>query len=846
MFISYMSPENLRNTDPIAETLHRYAQNILVVVFGLLPVFFIPSTLAPFEYSKIFFVIIGIVSALILYSLSVLRSGKITLSLSYTLGTIWIVALVAFVSALLSGDIKDSLVGDLLSVHSAVFVAILALTVSVWALIGVSRVSVIRLYMLLAGSTVVLVLFHVARLIIGADVLSLGIFSSAISTPVGSWNDLALFLGLSILLSLVAMEQLPLTKHGRLLFSGVTVIALFMLGVINFFTVWLILGLVSLVMVVYSLGKDKFSGNQLTLVASRSTNASSLLLSLIVFSVSALFVIGGSAFGGAISKYTHISYIEVRPSLEATADIARSVYQDNTLLGTGPNKFIDAWRLYKDPSINQTVFWNTDFSAGNGYLSTFFITTGVLGGLAWLLFLCTYVIAGARLLLTVSDADRMWYFIGVSSFVSAVYIWGMALMYVPGGVMLMLGALCTGVSLAAAAALHGRNVRTISVVTNRRTGFAFTLAVIAVIISSIAVLYASGKDYASVYAFNESTQMLQRTANPLEVIDAAEAKIASAYALSPNDVYARRLAEYELERMRMLLALQEPTEADRALFETVMLNAVNASEQAKQADSTESQNWAIQGSIYSLLMSVNFEGVYDRALEALTKAKDFNPKNPIPYLALAELEGRAGNFAAARSYTETAISLRPTFTDAFFFLSQLDMVTGNVEGAINATRAIIALEPQNAARYYQLGILETSRKNIDGAITAFEKAVALDVNYANARYLLALAYDAKGRSEDALGELQKVLALNPGNTEVTQLIATLQTNGTLTTVTASSTNEARIVEEASTVTEDNGTVSTSEAPDSPLVSPVNTAPTPQEETGAAVETSESVPESITP
>jgi tetratricopeptide (TPR) repeat protein len=832
-----MSSENLRNTDPIAETLHRYAQNILVAVFGLLPIFFIPSTLAPFEYSKIFFVIIGTVAALILYSLSVLRSGKITLSLSYTLGTIWVVALVACISALLSGDIKDSLVGDLFSVHSAVFVAILALTMSVWALIGVSRISVIRLYMLLAGSTVVLVLFHVARLIIGADTLSLGIFSSAISTPVGSWNDLALFLGLSVLLSLVAMEQLPLTKHGRFLFGGVTVAALFMLGVINFFTVWLILGLVSLVMVVYSLGKDKFSGSQLTLVGSRSTNASSLLLSLVVFTVSTLFVIGGAAFGGAIAKYTNISYIEVRPSLEATADIARNVYQDNALLGVGPNKFIDAWRLYKDASINQTIFWNTDFNAGNGYLSTFFITTGVLGGLAWLIFLGTYAIAGARLLLTVSDADRMWYFIGVSSFVSAIYIWGMTLMYVPGAVVLILGALCTGVSLAAAGALHGRNVRTISVVTNRRTGFVFTLAVIAVIISSIGVLYASGKDYASVYAFNESARILQDAQNPIDVVDVAEAKIASAYELSPNDVYARRLSEYEFERLKMLLAIQTPTEADRALFERVMLNAINAAEQAKQADSTESQNWAVQGSIYSLLMSVNYEGVYDRALEALSKARDFNPKNPIPYLALAELEGRAGNFDAARGYAETAVSLRPNFTDAFFYLSQLDIVTGNVEGAIKSTLAIIALEPQNAARYYQLGVLETSRKNIDGAILAFERAVGLDTNYANARYLLALAYDAKGRAADAKVQLEKVLELNPGNTEVTQILSTLETNGTLMQ-TATGTSPARIVEESATVSDDNGTVSTNEAPDSSLVSPVNTAPKPQEETGASVETTE--------
>lgn len=181
--------------------------------------------------------------------------------------------------------------------------------------------------------------------------------------------------------------------------------------------VWLILGLTSLVMVVYSIGKERFSGNQLSFTPSISNfNSTSLTTSLIVFAVSALFVVGGATLGGAISKFTGVSYVEVRPSLEATADIARQVYKDNAFLGIGANKFTDAWRLYKDNSINSTPFWNTDFNAGNGYITTFFVTTGVFGGLAWLLFIVLYLITGIRKLLgATEDSDRMWYFIGLSS-----------------------------------------------------------------------------------------------------------------------------------------------------------------------------------------------------------------------------------------------------------------------------------------------------------------------------------------------------------------------------------------------------------------------------------------------
>ena len=156
-----MTPnEAIPGSDPIAEKLHRYAQNILVVVFGLLPLFFIPSSVAPLEYTKIFVSLIGIAGALILYSLSVLRSGKISIGFSYALGALWVVVAVTLLSAILSGDFKDAFTGDILSVHSTVFVGIMALAASIWTVLGVKKASIMRLFILFSASTLVLVFFH--------------------------------------------------------------------------------------------------------------------------------------------------------------------------------------------------------------------------------------------------------------------------------------------------------------------------------------------------------------------------------------------------------------------------------------------------------------------------------------------------------------------------------------------------------------------------------------------------------------------------------------------------------------------------------------------------------------
>ena len=72
---------------------------------------------------------------------------------------------------------------------------------------------------------------------------------------------------------------------------------------------------------------------------------------------------------------------------------------------------MDAWRLYKDPSINQTIFWNTDFESGNGFVSTAMVTTGLFGVIAWVLFLGLFCWQGVRLLFQAGHSDRF----GISS-----------------------------------------------------------------------------------------------------------------------------------------------------------------------------------------------------------------------------------------------------------------------------------------------------------------------------------------------------------------------------------------------------------------------------------------------
>ncbi len=810
-----LSSQNDASSDPVETTLLGISENILVFTFGLLPLLFVPVSFIAFDYVKTAVVVVAMLLAIIFYSLSVLRSGQISLTSPLALWGLWGIAIATSVSAVLSGDMLDAFIGEDMGVHTAVFAILLAGTATTSLLIIRTKEAITRLYVLLTGSAIVLALFHIVRIVFGPQALSLGVFNGLVSTPIGGWNDLALFFGLSILLSLVALEQLSLTKPGKILFGSVVVFSLVMLCVVNFIAVWVVLGLVSLVVLMYSLTKDRFSEKTLALEGGKSsTSLLSVVLSVAVFIVALVFIIGGGSVGGAISKATGISYVEVRPSFEATMDVARGVFQDNAFVGIGPNKFVDAWRMYKDASINQTVFWATDFTGGNGYLTTVFVTTGVVGIFAWVVFFALFLFAGFRLLFKPVHVDRVWYFIGSSSFAAAAYLWGMSALYVPGASIVLLAGIFTAVMFITYAKLITTRPVVFSIATNKRAGFVLVGAVMVVIVGASTTLYYIGRQYASVYTFGQAVYEAQ-TATELAPI---EEKIASAYAIQKNDVFASRLASLQLAKMNALSGLQELTEAQQQELQLSVQNGINAALMATQEDPTDSIHWSTLGSIYSVLAGAAVEGAQDKAREAFAKAREFDPSNPLHILLEAQLNSRTGDIQGARTKAQEAIGLKPDYTDALFFLTQLDIAEGKTADAIATTQAIISLEPNNPARYYQLGVLQSASNDLNGAIAAFEKAVSLDTNYANARYFLALAYAQNGNTDGALSQLQAVLDLNPGNADVLGLIERLRSGEPLI---SSSADVPQMIESTSVNAEDDA-VTTTEAPDTSLISPVNT------------------------
>ncbi|MBY0537916.1 hypothetical protein K2P47_00795 [Patescibacteria group bacterium] len=817
-------PKLPNKPDRVGRLLRRASQICLIAGVMLVPLFFIPAQAGVSMFPKTFLLIFFCLISGFFFSLHVLRTGSLTFRPSLPILSWWLLVAVSAVSALLSPNVRNAFFGDALEIHTVGFLGLLGLVMSLMMTLGTSKRAVLVVYGSVVVSVIVSAVLLFARIIAGPEFLSLGVMRAVTDTLVGSFNDLGILAGLLVLVSLVALAQLELPKKGLLIIGGILVLALGVLVSVNFFFLWILIGAFSLLVLMYILTKDRFGVPHDALVHPRPMLLTQSVLVGTVCIVCALFLVAGSSVGAWWSNATGINYIEIRPSFSATFDVMRQTYAENALLGAGPNRFAEVWNLYKDVEINNTVFWNTSFNAAAGYVPTWFITSGVAGGLAWLVFMGLFLVRGVRMLLQNAATDTFWFFIGTVSFVSSVYIWVLAFVYVPGPTVLILGAVTTGIMVLASYELSPISTRKYNFLSNSRTGFVLIASVMAFIIATLLVGYGAAQQFKAAYQF--STALSGVTTNDSAAVAVITNRIASAYELHPTDLYARTLANYQLNNVTSLFSLTNPTPEQEQQFQSSIANALNASTEAVTQKPTDARNWQVLGDIYASLTLLQIEGSKERAFESYARAEALDPRNPYYVLQKAYMESRDGNSDEARRLAMLSLQLKPNYTDALNFLTQIDINAGDIESALITTQAMVTLEPNNPGRYYQLGVLYSATANADAAIAAFSEAIRLNTTYANARYFRAQQYVVKGDKAAALADLEVVRELNPDNTAVTEFIDGIN-DGSITGA-ATTTPQTNISDGAAATTQ-NEVTTTNEVPDSEVVSPVNTTPARTEE-----------------
>ncbi|MCB9814849.1 tetratricopeptide repeat protein [Candidatus Nomurabacteria bacterium] len=759
--------------DVTSSVLIQIAQYMLILFIGLVPLFFVPGLWASLGFSKVLLAMVVSVVTVISLSLLMLRRKFAKTVWPMALSFFWGLVLISLISGLISGDIQDSIRGSVMESQTVGFLFLMALSMTIPLVLQGSKVMTIKALASFGLMATLLIVYNVLRLILGADFLAFSSFNALTVSPIGGFNDLAIFAGLTVIFGLVTLAQLPLRVFIQYAISVLIIISLVVLAVVNFFYIWIIIGFFGLLLFVYLLSRDTLFRSSEDLLPLTKMPRSLIVTTLIVCVVSAVFIVAGEYAGGKVSEITDVNYVEVRPSFSATIDIANGVYKEDLLFGAGPNRFADVWRKYKDPSINETIFWDTDFIAGSGYIPTLFVSLGALGGVMVILFHLYFIFVGYKMLLRGDTRDFYWYYFGVVSFTSAVFLWLMSYIYVPGEGILLLTALFTGLSFVAYGALVPGTVRTFPLAVNRQRGFVLMAAIIFVITVSVGSLLTVGKQYLAEARFNESQATADSTATFEQVA-------LTSFGLYPDDRFVSTRAQVHLATLNTLLNVAEPGEEEIQKYKESSAKAITLAEQAVAKDLTNPDNYAVLAAVYSnIAIGGGGTDAQDRANTALKKAQELDPLNPGYHLLAAQMLARAGEVAMAREEINAALNLKRNYTEALFLLAQIDISEGKTESAIATTRAIINLEPNNPTRYFQLGVLLASNENLTGAIEAYKAAIKLDNEYANARYMLALALVNTNQQEAALEQLKFVQKTNGDNDTLNTLIQQVENGETI-------------------------------------------------------------------
>ncbi len=761
--------------------LNKITYRILGFLVFLLPVFFLPSSSIALTTSKGLLLSLGVVLAFAFFVISLIQDGRVSFPKNLFTLSLVIIPIVFLLSAFVTGTLGKGFVGYSLETGSVLFLILAVFLALLTAYSFQEKEKVFYAYLGFFASFVVVSLFQLIRLMAGPDALSMGVFAGSSANLLGSWNDLALFYGLSAILSLVTLEMLTLNKLFKVLVSIVFVVSLVFLAIVNFSTIWWVSGLFGLMFFLYVVSFDKFSPSQEfardTYVGGpepRSTPVRRKISfgALLLLVISLVFIFSGDAIGNKISTALDVTSVEVRPSLDTTFSVIKNTLKESPLFGAGPNNFSAMWLKYKPAGINETIFWNTDFSYGIGLLPTFLVTTGLLGGIAWIFFLVMFLWMGIRSIFQpVSDAFAQ--YLIVSSFLSALFLWVMALTYVPGIALFALAFFFTGIF---AATLYRERILgevTLSLAHHPKISFVTVLLLVVLLLGGVSLGYLVTEKTIALRYFQKGLVSAQTA----EGLNDAENQIIKALQVSEEDAFYRALSEINIIRVDQ--ALFTPNATPEFIREQFQINTANAIENARRATQVgpqNYQNWVSLARVYAALVPAPFSipGAYENAKKTYEEAFKNNPTNPNIPLLLARLEVSKGDLKAARDYVAQAIALKSNYADAHFLSAQIEVTEGNIAKAIPALETTLILSPNNPGLFFQLGLLKYNDRNWNGAAEAFAKAIQLVPEYANARYFLGLSLERLGDRPNAIAQFEQLLKTNADNQEVALILANLK------------------------------------------------------------------------
>ncbi len=686
---------------------------VLTVFFALLPLFFLPYTTFTFFYAKVGLVALCVLIMAVVLIVRIIDEKSFSRPAWLYVGIIGAVPVAYLISAFFSKNIPESLIGQGVDFDTVFMVSLGMLLAAIVAHISRDRKqTVFTLGVAFSGVALVVTLFHLIRFIFGANILSLGLFTSSASNTIGSLGDLGIYAGLALIISIISLEFLTFGAAVRAGFYALTVSSLAVVVVTNFNFIGNLFGTgipISLAFVLMLCALIVFVHKKVIgLKGAIPYVACAVFVVLLLCTVEARVV---SNWISPLAGVKASEMLDVRPSPGDSIKVAENTLTlspRTALVGVGPNRYFTAWDVFKptDPKISTTPesFKQSDFSMSFSYISTSLVTEGLLGFLAWIFFfivLGRYVYMLFRKVVK-SKADPLSVYSSATVSISTIFLWIAVLLYTPGPVIIFLAFIFTGLLFGR---LMAEDIISVKVLKWDEVGYWKSFSIVFSLVVAMAVIISVGyvwsiEALASSYA-QKAVNILAASGTSPSVKD-KNAIILETKGLMQEAIKLNLSSEYL--RLYSEISLVRPSDFIKSLTAPVVVkdipvevaadvnNAfVAADYAATNLDKGDYRNWIELGKVHETATFLGATSSADLSVQAYLQAETLNPTSPLPPFLVGRILMLAGRYDIAVQQLTRALQLNPNYTDARALLDSATAAlnkgtapVSNVSTAVNA------------------------------------------------------------------------------------------------------------------------------------------------------------------
>ncbi|HEY4512191.1 MAG TPA: hypothetical protein VJH63_00860 [Candidatus Paceibacterota bacterium] len=663
---------------------------ILFGVTFLLPIFFLPVTIANLPQAKLSLLSIATLLALCCFIIEKIRHGSITLSLKPINVFFVLIPLLYLVASITGVNWHKSIIGELFEQDTLHTIAVLMLFTFLIASVARTAKRIGSLIFAFSFSIIIAIVFQLF-VVFGGNLIPFELFSSPAFTLSGTWNDMTILSIVLLGVILVTLETIRLKKWITVALILVFVIPFFFISlsslVFDFYIITLplsvLIGLISLLIFAYlfSLRKarQKESSSEEKDI-SLSKHSLIPMPSLILLVLSFSLVIFGAPISRFLIQTTGVAYTEGQINWRGTYEIASKTLSQRPFFGSGPNSFASEWNIHKPASINATPFWNTDFRFGVGIIPTSIVTTGIVGFILWILFY-TFVIGTAlRVLFNFKNGASTLPLRIIVSFTVLLTAF-MMIFYAPGIIVTATHFLFIGLLLALDSG--GKKEKQIVFSSIQWQNFVATVIFIVAFVCIVFWAYRIVlKNAANFYA----ETAIVGSKNENEALD----YINQAISLDPSRaIYSQLASQAYASKVAKTLSLgATPSESVMNELRGDVVSIVNYAVRAEALDPTDYNNRIATGRMLDLLGVLGVPEAGDQAILKYISASELSPSNPLPYLLASNAALTINDQARAKDYLIKALTLKSDYSDFPALGQEITTMIERINSAGNTKKAI--------------------------------------------------------------------------------------------------------------------------------------------------------------